>query len=295
MSETEFSPRSRSAQQVGVVGLVMNLLLFGGKFFAGLVSNSIAIIADAFNSLADCTSAIVTFLGFKMAAKKRDDEHPYGHGRMEYVAGFLVSVVIILTAWSVGGAAIQRLMNPEPVEFSVISIVICVAAILAKAIFAVYAYKANKTVNSHTLGATVFDSASDCFATTLSMLPVVLSLVTDLPIDGTLGLVLALFIAWSGLKFFWTNTTLILGQGLTKKERAKIREVVHGYDAFERILALDAHDYGPEARILLVKVHLGIAPHSEHFEYELESCRKALRNEFNFSEVVIYWPPTIYK
>jgi cation diffusion facilitator family transporter len=271
----------------------MNLGLFSGKLFAGFLSNSIAIIADAFNSLADCASALVTMIGFKMAARKGDAEHPYGHGRAEYIAGFLIAVVIILTAWSVGEAAVRRLMNPEPVEFQVVSVVILAVAILAKMIYAWQVARVNRRADSRALDATMVDSMSDCLATALSVLPILLVTVTDLPIDGILGVVLALFIVWSGFRAFWSNTTLILGQGLTQTEHGKIHDVVRDFDIFDRVSSLAVHDYGPEARILLVKVHLAMAPHTKHFEYEMERCKKVLRDSFGFEEVVIYWPPNI--
>jgi divalent metal cation (Fe/Co/Zn/Cd) transporter len=120
-------------------------------------------------------------------------------------------------------------------------------------------------------------------------------MVIDWPIDGVLGLALALFIAWSGVNIFWSNLALILGRGLTKDEYADVHDVVRSFEIFDRVSSLDVHDYGPETRILLVKVHLKVPPHTEHFEYEMDKCKKELRNRFGFEEVVIYWPPTIRK
>lgn len=291
MSEAGLSSRQRSGRQVGIVGLLMNLALFGGKLFAGLSSNSIAIMADAFNSLADSTSAIATTFGFKIAAKKKDREHPYGHGRMEYIAGFVVSVVVILTAWSVGEAAIRRLVDPEPIEFNMGAIAVCAVAILAKVAFAIYARKINKTTKSHTLDAAIFDSIADCLATALSIAPILLAPITSLPIDGAFGLAIALVIAWAGIKFFISNTALMLGRGLTESERTRIRNIARDFTVFDEVLDLDVHDYGPETRILLIKVKLSVPLRSRHFEREMERYKKRLHGDLGFEEIVIYWPP----
>jgi cation diffusion facilitator family transporter len=295
MNENKLSPRQKAGQRVGFVGLFTNLLLFAGKFFAGTVSNSIAIIADSFNNLADCASAAVTIIGFKFAARKRDIGHPYGHGRGEYIAGFIMSMLILLTAYTVAEASISRLVKPEDIEFSVLPIVVGIVAILVKIGLAIYARYSNKKVNSKVLDATMMDSFSDCLATALSLLPLFLIGLTDLPVDGILGIILSLFIAWSGFGIFWSNMNLILGQGLTKSEHKKIHDIVDEFDVFGRISAMDVHDYGPEARILLVKVHLAAPPHSEHFEYELTKCKKELRDQLGFEEVILYWPPSINK
>ncbi|MDR1196959.1 MAG: cation diffusion facilitator family transporter [Candidatus Nomurabacteria bacterium] len=289
------SKRQSEGQKTGIVAMLVNFTLFAGKLVAGLMSNSIAILADSFNNLADCGTSLATVIGFRFGARHADKGHPFGHGRMEYVAGLVVGVVIFVTAFSVGESALRRIFATEPVTFSVFPAVICVVAIAAKIGLALYIRRQNRTVASQTLNASFWDCLTDTLATTIALLSLILAPLTSFPLDGILGLAVALFIVYAGIAAFWSNLNLILGQGLTKPERAAIRDVFHNFTVFKRVEELDVHDYGPESKILLAKVDLAASPHTENFESEMKKCKKVLTDHFGFEEIIIYWPPNIHK
>jgi cation diffusion facilitator family transporter len=289
------SKRQSIGQRTGVVGVVVNFGLFVSKLLAGLASNSIAIMADSFNNLADCGTGVASVFGFRFGARRGDESHPYGHGRMEYIAGLVVSIVIFVTAFSVGEAAVRRIFAPEPVAFSWLAVGICAAAIMVKIGLAVYFRQANKAVKSETLNASLTDSVTDTLATIIALLSLILAPLTQFPLDGILGIVVALFIAVAGVQAFSANLMLSLGVGLTKAERAKISRAIRQFEIFEQAEDLRSHDYGPESRILLARVRLAHSPHSQHFEKAMRTAKQALAERFGFEEVVIYWPPSVHK
>ncbi|MDR0591149.1 MAG: cation diffusion facilitator family transporter [Candidatus Nomurabacteria bacterium] len=288
------SERQRIGQRVGLVSLFLSIVLSAAKFIIGALSNSIAVMADAFNNLTDCVSAIASFLGFRLA-HHRDQNHPYGHGRMEYVAGLTVSMVIIVTAFSVGEAAIRRLVSPEPVDASSVALTVCVVAIAVKIGMAVFVKLSNRKVHSQTLAAAARDNISDTLATSVALLSLLLAPHTDLPVDGLLGIVVSAFILYSGIKSFLDNLELILGKGLTPKEAREIRAILGDYDIVEYATDLDVHDYGPESKILLAKVHLAKSPHSKEFKNEMMRIKREINKGFGFDETIIYWPPAFHE
>jgi cation diffusion facilitator family transporter len=289
------SQRQRQGQKTGLVAMLVNFGLFVGKLFAGLMSNSIAIMADSFNNLADCGTSLAMVLGFRFGARRADEGHPFGHGRMEYAAGLIISVVIFTTAFSVGEAAVRRILDDEPVTFSFMAAAICVAAILAKIGLALYIRHQNRSVDSQTLNATFLDCLTDTLATTIALLSLILAPLTNFPLDAVLGVVVALFIVYAGIMAFWSNLNLILGSGLSKQERRAVHDAIRANPAFDRVETLDVHDYGPESKFLLAKVHLAVNPHTEEFERQLKNCKKSLTDQFGFSEVIIYWPSGVHK
>ncbi|GHU09852.1 hypothetical protein FACS189431_8500 [Alphaproteobacteria bacterium] len=284
--------RLKDGRRTGIVGLFTNLALFAGKFFAGLLTNSIAITADSFNNLSDCVSSLATIFGFSFSQRQADAGHPYGHGRIEYVAGLVVSIIIVVTGLMVGDEVVRRIIDPQPVNSSDLAIIICVVAILIKIGLAIYIRLANKKVASKTLGASQRDSISDAFATLIALTSMVASPLVDFPIDGYLGIVVTLFILWSGLTSLWENISLIMGQGLSKEEHAAIVKVIISFDLFDKVSDLDVHDYGPGSKILLAKVSLAHSPHATDAKVELEKVQKFLTKKFGFEKVIIYWPPT---
>jgi cation diffusion facilitator family transporter len=291
MKNARISKRQQKGQQTGLIGLFTNLVLFAGKFFAGLLSNSIAIMADSFNNLTDCASSVVTIIGFSFAKRKADEGHPFGHGRIEYVSGLIVSIVIVVTGILVGDEVIHRILDPQPVTSSALAIIICAVAILVKIGLAVYYRQANRKVKSSAVTAVKRDSISDAFATAIALSSMLIAPLTDIPVDGYFGIVVTLFILWSGLKSLGENISLIMGQGLKSGEREAIQDMIQSYGLFKYASALDVHDYGPESKILLVKVHLAKNPHSDESVAELMKAKQEIGEKFGFEEVTIYWPP----
>ena len=165
--EEKSQVRQRYGMLCGILGIVLNVLLFLGKFVAGKLSNSVAIMADAVNNLSDAGSSFVTLIGFKLAGQKPDTEHPYGHGRMEYISGLVVSMLILVMGFELGKSSIEKIISPKPIETDMVTIIILVAAILVKVYMNFYnRYYGNK-INSASMKATAMDSLSDVVATSV--------------------------------------------------------------------------------------------------------------------------------
>jgi cation diffusion facilitator family transporter len=183
----------------GAAGIVLNILLFAIKYFAGIISGSIAVTADAFNNLSDAGSSVITLVGIRMASKKPDSDHPFGHGRMEYLSGLAVSVIIILVGVELFRSSVDKIMNPSAVDTSLVAIVILVVSIAVKAYMFFYNRSIGKKINSAGMKATALDCIGDAVATSVVLVSTVVSHFTQLQIDGWCGLLVSLFIVIYGL------------------------------------------------------------------------------------------------
>ena len=201
----------------GVVGILLNVLLFAGKFLAGTLSGSIAITADAFNNLSDAGSSFVTLVGFQLAGQKPDSEHPFGHGRMEYVSGLAVSVLILLMGLELGKSSIEKILHPEPVESGALIFVILCASIAVKLYMFFYNHRLGKKLNSPAMLATAMDSLSDSVATAAVLAATLVGHFTDLLIDGWCGVLVAVFILWSGINAVKDTLDPLLGTPPTQE------------------------------------------------------------------------------
>ena len=181
----------------GMLGIVLNILLFAGKFFAGMISRSIAITADAFNNLSDAGSSAVTLAGFKLAGAKPDPEHPFGHGRIEYVSGLIVAAAILLMAYELIRDSVQKILHPEATEFSALAGIILVASVLVKLYMAYYNHSVGKKIDSAAMHATAMDSLSDMCATSVVLIASLIGHYTGLHIDGWCGVLVGLFILYA--------------------------------------------------------------------------------------------------
>ena len=234
----------------GCVGIALNVLLFAGKLLAGLLTGSVAITADAANNLSDAGSSLVTLLGFKLAAQAPDREHPFGHGRVEYVSGLVVSLVILLMGVELGKASLEQILRPEPVSFTPLAAGILLASIAVKLYMALYNRAVGRRIASAALGATALDSLSDCLATAAVLLGSLAGYFWDVAIDGWCGLAVAAFILWSGFRAAKETIGPLLGQPPDPAYVARIREVVLSHPEITGIHDLIVHDYGPGRRIL---------------------------------------------
>ena len=184
----------------GFVGIGLNLLLFAGKLAAGSISGSIAITADAFNNLSDAGSSVVTLLGFRIAAKAPDPGHPFGHGRMEYISGLVVAGLILVMGAELAKSSVDKILHPEAVTFSWLACGILLASIAVKLYMYRYNRAVGKKIDSAAMAATAADSLSDTAATAAVLLATVASRFISVPLDGWVGLVVALFILWSAVQ-----------------------------------------------------------------------------------------------
>ncbi len=229
----------------GAIGIGFNILLFIGKFLAGYLSNSIAITADALNNLSDAGSSVITLAGFKMAGQKPDSDHPFGHGRMEYISGLLISVFILMMAYDLLKSSIIKIFNPESVESSTITYIILVVSILIKLYMAFYNNSIGKKIGSVAMKATAADSISDCVATTAVLATTIIAQFTNLQLDAYCGVLVSILIVIAGLKAAKETIDPLLGTAPDEEFVKKIESIVLEHEEVEGIHDLIVHNYGP--------------------------------------------------
>ena len=227
------------------VGICLNILLFGIKLFAGIISGAISVISDAFNNLTDATSSLIALLGFKLSEQKADKDHPFGHGRFEYISGFIVSMLIILVGFELGKTSVEKIITPEAVEFSLVAVIILVASIAIKAYMAFYNFRISKKISSAAMRATATDSLSDCIATTAVLMSLIIAKVFEVNIDAYCGLAVSGFILFSGLRSAKETIDPLLGGSPSKEYINEITTIVYSYEGVKGIHDLIVHDYGP--------------------------------------------------
>ena len=229
----------------GFVGIGLNILLFAGKLAAGTLSGSIAITADAFNNLSDAGSSVVTLLGFRLAGKKPDAGHPFGHGRLEYVSGLVVAGLILLMGAELAKSSVDKILHPEAVTFSWLAAGILLASIGVKLYMYLYNRAVGKKIKSAAMSATAADSLSDTAATSAVLLAMVIGKLTNVQLDGWVGLVVALFILWSAVQAARDTISPLLGQAPDPMLVKEIESLVMAHDTVVGIHDLVVHDYGP--------------------------------------------------
>ena len=229
----------------GLVGIALNLLLFAGKFFAGLLSGSIAVTADAFNNLSDAGSSVVTLLGFRLAGKKPDPDHPFGHGRIEYISGLIVAGLILLMAVELGKSGFTKILHPEAVDFSVLAIVILAVSVAVKLYMSLYNASVGKKIDSAAMKATAADSRSDAISTGAVLLAMLIGKWTGLMIDGYVGLLVAVLILITGINAAKDTIAPLLGQAPEEDFVKEIERIVLSHRPICGIHDLVVHDYGP--------------------------------------------------
>lgn len=237
--------RERYGVLSGVVGILLNLLLSAGKLCAGVLSASISITADAFNNLSDAGSSVVTLVGFKLAGQKADDGHPFGHGRLEYLTGLLVSLVILLVGLELGKSSIEKILHPEPVSFSVVSVIILAISILVKLWICLFNRRLGRRIGSAAMAATAADSLSDVAATSAVLAGTLVGRMTGLAIDGWVGALVAVFILRAGWGAAKDTINPLLGQNPDPELVRNIQTTVLSHPQVTGMHDLIIHDYGP--------------------------------------------------
>ena len=237
--------RRRCGVMSGSIGIGLNLLLFLGKLLAGIVTASIAVTADAFNNLSDAASSVVTLVGFRLASQEADEEHPFGHGRMEYLAGLVVSMLILLVGVELAQSSFQKILHPEPVDFSTLSAVILAVSIGVKLWMFWFNRGLSQAIQSAALAATAADSLSDSAGTGTLLLGLLAGRYLNLPLDGWLGLGVALFILRTGWGAAKDTVDPLLGRPMDRALAEDIDRIVLGHQYILGIHDLVYHDYGP--------------------------------------------------
>ena len=246
---TDPAVRERYGILSGAVGIALNLLLSAGKLFAGLMTGSISITADAFNNLSDAGSSVVTLVGFKLAGQKADDGHPFGHGRMEYLAGLLVSLMILLVGVELGRSSIGKILRPEEVDFSLVSTGILAASILVKLWMGQFNRGLGRKIGSAAMAATAADSISDAVATAAVLAGTLVNRFAHVNIDGWVGLAVAVFILRSGWGAAKDTINPLLGESPDPELVKQLRELVLSHPQVVGMHDLIIHDYGPGRRL----------------------------------------------
>ena len=242
---TNAAVRRAYGTMCSLYGIFLNLLLFAGKYFAGLISGSVAITADAFNNLSDAGSSIITLLGFAIAGKKPDPDHPFGHGRAEYLAGLVLSAVIILMGFELVKSSFEKILHPEPISSGLLPAIILVCSILVKFYMCLYNRSVGKKINSAAMQATATDSLSDSVATTVVLLSMGVSYFFHVNIDGYAGLLVAVFILYAGFNAAKDTVSPLLGQAPDPEFVQQVADIVTAHPEVVGIHDLVVHDYGP--------------------------------------------------
>ena len=276
----------------GGMGIALNILLFLGKFLAGTISGSIAITADAFNNLSDAGSSFITLIGFKLGSQKPDLEHPFGHGRMEYLSGLAVAVLIIVMALELFKSSFDKILHPEVLECSAVIVLILLASIVVKIYMAIYNHNVGKKIQSAAMGATAKDSMSDTIATTVVLISTIVGAIWGIPIDGYCGVLLSILIFMAGIGAIKDTVGPLLGTAPDKEFVEKIEEIVMAHDIVKGMHDLVVHDYGPGR--VMISLHAEV-PHTEDIlviHDEIDNIEEELGDKLN-CEAVIHMDPII--
>ena len=274
----------------GSVGIMLNLLLFAGKLTVALLSGSVAIIADAFNNLSDAASSVVTIVGFKLSGKKADLQHPFGHGRFEYISGFIVSIVIILVGFELAKSSIAGIITPKQIEFSAITVIMLVVSMFVKLYMALYNLKLSKVFDSATMNAVMQDSRNDVLATGAVLISLLITHFTALSLDSYAGLLVSLFILYSGAMSAKDTLAPLLGTPPSQELVADIEKIVMSHSVIVGMHDLVVHDYGPGRRI--ISLHAEVPSSIQVFE--AHSVIDDIENELEDAlgcEAVIHFDP----
>ncbi|MBQ0002364.1 MAG: cation transporter [Treponema sp.] len=272
----------------GAYGIFLNILLFVIKFFAGLISKSLAVTADAMNNLSDAGASIITVLGFKLSGKKPDKDHPFGHGRFEYITGLFVSFLILLMGFELLKSSAGSIMHPEKVTGSVLSVSILVISILVKAYMYFFNHAVSKKINSASMEATAKDSLSDTVSTFVVLISTVIYMLnlTTLPVDGIAGVIVSVFILKNGIESVKDTIHPLLGQPPEKQFVNQIEEIVRKHDVVEGVHDLIVHDYGPGR--MMITLHAEVDGKKNIFDIhdEIDNIEEELAEVFNCTATI---------
>ena len=276
----------------GSVGIALNILLFAGKFLAGFFSNSIAITADAFNNLSDAGSSLITLVGFQMAGQKPDPHHPFGHGRIEYLSGLFVSIAILIMAFELIRSSLNKIIHPQPVTFSPLTILILLISIGVKLYMAFYNKRISRKIDSAAMNATATDSLSDTLATTVVLVSSLTAHFTGWKIDGWCGILVGLFIFYAGYCAAKDTISPLLGQAPNPDFVKKVENIVMSYEHVKGIHDMVVHDYGPGR--VMISLHAEVAADGSLLVLHdmIDNIEHHLHNELQ-CEAVIHMDPVI--
>lgn len=285
-------PKVRGAygRLCSIVGIVCNVLLCGFKMLVGFLTGSVAITADAINNLSDASSSIISLLGFKLSEKPADDEHPYGHGRYEYLSALTVAALVMVVGFEMVGSSLDKILNPAPVDFGLFPVIVLVASILVKLWMAFFNNKIGKKINSATLTATAKDSRNDVISTSAVLASTVISHFTSLELDGWMGMAVALFILYSAHGMIVDSISPLLGDPPSPELVNSINEKILSYPGVLDTHDLIIHDYGPGRKFASVHVEMAAEANVLESHDIIDNIERDLSEEFGMLTSIHYDP-----
>ncbi len=274
----------------GLVGIFCNLLLFAGKIIIGTLSGSVSITADAVNNLSDAGSSIVTLIGFRLSARPADDEHPYGHARIEYISGLAVAALILLVGAELAKSSFDKILHPEPVAFSAALVIVLLLSIAVKLWMALFNRTLGRRISSSALLATSADSRNDVISTLAVLLACVIGRYTNLMLDGYIGLLVALFILWSGIGIARETIAPLLGEAPDEELVSLVSTEITKHPEVLGIHDLMVHDYGPGQRFATVHVEMDAAVDPLASHDTIDNIERDMLQEHNIQLTIHYDP-----
>ncbi len=293
-SYTSTEVRSAYGTLCSIFGIFLNVVLAAAKMIAGSLSGSVAITADAANNLSDAGSSVISLVGFRMSGKKADSDHPFGHGRMEYISGVIVSVVIILMGIELLKNSVSKILSPQPPTASIAAIIILALSVCVKLYMAFYNGRIGKKIGSSSLLAVQYDSLSDSVATSVVLVSTLIGTYTDINIDGWAGAAVSLFVVWAGIKSMKETITPLLGQPADEKLADKVKEIVMAHKVAHGIHDLVIHDYGVGR--LMISLHVEVDGAGDIFKLhdEIDNIENELAKELSCEAVIHMDPIALY-
>ena len=270
----------------GAFGIFLNTLLFCIKLLAGICSNSISIIADAFNNLSDAGSSVITMIGFKISAQEADSDHPFGHGRSEYISGLIVSIIILVMAVELIRSSVSKILHPQAIDFTPMVLVILALSIFVKLYMYHYNQTLSRKIGSAALQATAADSFSDCLATSAVLAATIVSALSGYHIDGWCGILVGLLIFHGGVAAAKDTISPLLGQAPDPAFIRNIQDIVNQYEIVIGIHDLVVHDYGPGRRMISLHAEVPAEGNILELHDTIDNIEKRLQQELRCSAVI---------
>lgn len=286
------SVRKRLGMLSGVVGIICNLMLSISKFFAGMLTSSIAIMADAFNNLSDAISSIVTLICFKTSNNPADKDHPFGYGRIEYISGFIVSIAIIFMGIEFTKSSIEKLFSTQPVTSGIIPIIILIASMIIKLWLGAFNKKIGSIMESTAVKATAFDSLGDAIITLTLLIGMIITYFTEVSIDAYLGIGVAIFIIYTGIAMLKETMNPLLGPSPTPELIKEIKETVSVFPDILGIHELVVHNYGPGRSSISFHAEVPANKNIMDLHDSIDELEKTLKSKFK-CQAIIHMDPIV--
>ncbi len=278
--------RERAGKLGGVIGIICNLVLFVSKLVVGLLANSVSIMADAFNNLSDMGSSVITILGFKMSSAPPDKDHPFGHGRIEYMSAVIVSGIIVLVGFELLRGSVQKLIHPEELNVSAVTFVVLILSIVIKLWMSAVNFRLGKRLKASALKAAALDSLCDCVATAAVLIAAVVSLFTSINIDPYAGILVSGFIMFSGVRSIKETINPLLGMPPEPEMVENVQNIVLSFGGFLGIHDLIIHNYGPGRVFASLHVEVPSTLGLVECHEEIDRCEKLLNKNLGIEAII---------